>query len=329
VTTLADIRTKVRRLTGRPTAQDITNDQIDEYINTFYLYDFPEELRLFHLNQTFSFVTEANVDQYRMADIPVTTNAGADTAINVYYNLQPPAYVAGYRVFWNQDQSEFFGAYPPLAQINQTVQGDGTTGPYAVTFDSTPILQNSLTIGAVDNTASLIAVEDVPTNSSAGTLREVNVLTAVVGSVGYATGAISVTFANAIPAGNEITFTAVPYAAGRPRSILYFGDVLTLRPVPDSSYKVEIQAFIQPTQLLNDAESPELKQWWQYLAYGAAKKIFQDSGDGDGVQGIMPELMNQEMLALRRSIVQQTNERTATIYTGFNGYPYGNYNNQF
>lgn len=329
MTTLADIRTKVRRLTGRPTAQDITNDQIDEYINTFYLYDFPEELRLFHLNTVFTFATEPNVDRYPMANIAVTTAGGADTAINVYYNLSPPAYVAGYETSFSQSLEQFFTTYPKLAQVNETVQGDGTTGPYTLTFANTPVLQNELTIGAIDNTNTLIAVQDVPTNASVGTLAEMNTGTAVVGSINYLTGAVSVTFANAIPTGNDITFSTVPYAAGRPQALLYYNDVITLRPVPDASYRVEIKAFTQPTQLINDAESPELKQWWQYLAYGAAKKIFQDSGDGDGEQAIMPELMNQEMLALRRSIVQQTPERTATIYTSFNGYPYGNYNNRF
>jgi len=329
VTTLADIRTKVRRLTGRPTAQDITNDQIDEYINTFYLYDFPEELRLFHLQQTFSFVTEANVDQYRMSEIAVTTNTGTDTAINVYYNLSPPAYVSGYEAFWSQAPEQFYRTYPLLAQIEETIEGDGTTGPYTATFPNTPILQNSLTLGGIDNTTSLIAVEDVPSNSTSGTLQEVNLLTAVTGSVNYLTGAVSVTFANAIPSGNQITFSAVPYAASRPRSILYYGDVLTLRPVPDASYRVEIEAFIQPTQLIADAQSPELKQWWQFLAYGAAKKIFQDSGDSAGEQSIVPELMHQEALALRRSLVQQTNQRSATIYTSYNGFPYGNFNNRF
>ena len=39
--TLADIRSKVRRITARPSALQITDAEIDNYINTFYIYDFP------------------------------------------------------------------------------------------------------------------------------------------------------------------------------------------------------------------------------------------------------------------------------------------------
>jgi hypothetical protein len=39
--TLGAIRTKVRRLTRSPNTAQITDNQIDEYVNTFILYDFP------------------------------------------------------------------------------------------------------------------------------------------------------------------------------------------------------------------------------------------------------------------------------------------------
>ena len=66
MSTLADIRVKVRRLTGRPSPQQITDAQIDTYINTFYQYDFPEHLRVFSNETTFTFMTTPNVDTYDM-----------------------------------------------------------------------------------------------------------------------------------------------------------------------------------------------------------------------------------------------------------------------
>ena len=72
-----------------------------------------------------------------------------------------------------------------------------------------------------------------------------------------------------------------------------------------------------------------LKQWWQYLAYGAAKKVFEDSQDPEGKHAIMEEFKEQERLVLRRTIVQRTAQRTATIYTEMVGFPYGNFNNRF
>ena len=60
---------------------------------------------------------------------------------------------------------------------------------------------------------------------------------------------------------------------------------------------------------------PQLSQWWQYIAYGAAKKIFEDRMDTDSLQMIMPEYKNQERLVERRTIVNAASERTATIFT--------------
>lgn len=330
MTTLASIRTKVRRLTGRPSTQQITDAQIDDYVNTFYLYDLPEHLRLFHLHTTFEFMTEAYVDTYDLSTMQVSDGiGGTDNADNIYYNLQPPAYVAGYQSFYSQSPEQFYRTYPPLAQISTTVSGDGTVGPYTYTFESYPILQNSLTIGAVDSTGATVQLVDLPTNATTGTLQVINLGTAVTGSVNYVTGAVSVTFNNTIPSGNDITFTSTPYQPSRPQAVLYYADKIVLRPVPDAPYKVSLQAWKLPTALISSGESPELKQWWQYLAYGAAKKIFEDSQDPEGAGVIMQEFKEQQAMVERRAIVQYTNERTATIYTEMTGFPYGNFNNRF
>jgi hypothetical protein len=91
MTTLASIRLKVRRLTGRPSTQSITDTQIDDYVNTFYLYDVPEELKLASLLTNFEFVAEPNVDVYDLATLQVETSSGVfENAVDVFYNLEPP-----------------------------------------------------------------------------------------------------------------------------------------------------------------------------------------------------------------------------------------------
>ena len=90
-----------------------------------------------------------------------------------------------------------------------------------------------------------------------------------------------------------------------------------------------MNAYKRPSRLLTAASSPEIYQWWQYFAYGAAKKIFEDSQDPEGVNSLMSELKNQERLVLRRTIVERTNSRTATIYTEMNQFPYGNFQGRF
>ncbi len=337
--TLTAIRTKVRRLTGRPSTQQITDSQIDDFVNIFYQYDFPEHLRVFSNKGVFKFVTEANVDQYNMRsvnpaapefnELVVSFDGGNESAADIYYNFQQPVYISGYQSFYSQSREQFFRTYAALGDIFTSLSGDGTVGPYSFTLPNVPILQNSITVGAIDSGDSTIKVVDNPQNRTSGDWLISNSTTPVTGSIDYLTGIGTITFANNIPSGNEITFTFTPYAANRPQAILFYDNILTLRPVPDKPYPVELNAFLTPTGLLNSGESPLLKQWWQYLAYGAAKKIFEESQDPEGVDQIMKGFKEQEHLVLHRHIVQQTNERTATIYTEMTDFPYGNFNNRF
>ena len=122
----------------------------------------------------------------------------------------------------------------------------------------------------------------------------------------------------------------MPYAANRPQGALYYNNIITLRPVPDQVYPVNIMAFKTPLALLASGDNPLLKQWWQYLAYGAAKKIFEDSQDPEGVTAILPEFRAQEAMVLRRTLVQNANQRSATIYQEQAGlFAYGNFNKWF
>lgn len=336
---LGAIRTKVRRLTGRPSSQQISDSQIDEFVNIFYQYDVPEHLRVFSNTGVFTFMTEANVDQYNMKaqnpaaptfnELVVSFDGGVESAVDVFYNLQPPAYIAGYQSFYSQNREQFFRTYPALGDINESLQGNGTPGPYNFTLPNVPMLQNSVTVGAIDNTDSTIKIVDDPQNRTNGNWLLSNSTTSVDGSINYLTGEGSVTFPNNIPFQNEITFTSTPYQPNRPQAVLFYQNIITLRPVPDKPYPVEFNAFLTPTALLQTGDSPELKQWWQYLAYGAAKKIFEDSQDGHGLQHIQAGFKEQENLVLHRHIVQQTNERTATIYTEMTSFPFGNFNNRF
>jgi hypothetical protein len=89
-----------------------------------------------------------------------------------------------------------------------------------------------------------------------------------------------------------------------------------LRPIPDIPYKVEVEVEVRPTELLSNTDAPKIAQWWQYISYGAAKKVFEDRLDQDSIQLIMPEYKQQELLVLRATLMQMSNERSNTIFTG-------------
>src|SRR5207247_3598233 len=102
-----------------------------------------------------------------------------------------------------------------------------------------------------------------------------------------------------------------PYVPSLPLAVLFYDTTFTLRPVPDMAYRVQMDCFIQPTALLANNQQPGLQEFWQYIAYGAAKKVFEDRMDIESVQLILPEYRKQENLILRRTIVQKTNHSTS------------------
>lgn len=318
--TLSDIRAKVRRLTGSPDVTQLTNVQIDENVNTFYVYDMPEQLRLFNLKEEFEFYTQPNIDTY-------------DFPRNTFLTVSPPAYIAGYESFWTQSEDQFYRMYPQLEFIEDISTGNGTAGPYSFTLTNIPFLRGYSAPGN-DTIFSQVLVSGVDASGANQIARddgnggwideEGNTLS---GTVDYVTGEITVTFDSAVT--GTITAQNIPYQAQRPQAILFFNDLFFLRPVPNQTYKVQMETFRTPTQLISSSQEPLLNEWWQYLAFGGAKKILEDRLDIDGLSKILPLLEEQQRLILRRTLVQQTVERTATIYVEQVQFPSNNNFNNF
>lgn len=344
--TLATIRNKVRRITGRPSNASITDAQIDDYINTFYIYDFPEHLRLQNLRVNWQFLTEPNIPIY---DFPK----------DLYLTVMPPIYIDGYQSYMTQSRENFFRINPALNMLRQQVAtGDGNpatiyniqlnigTGKILRGFKHNPP-------GAFAGYASytpahpffagdlcwnvMLYGENVPGVSSAvvddglGNLWDPNTYidstSLPLGTIDYETGAIATAFSNPIGNGNPINAHYVPYVPSRPMSACFFQDQISLYPIPDQAYTVSFECYKYPTALINDTDDPQLREWWQALAYGAADKIFADNGDLDNCAKYRPLLDEQLRLVQRRTLVQQTAERTATIYESqqqISQFPFGN-----
>jgi len=132
--------------------------------------------------------------------------------------------------------------------------------------------------------------------------------------INYQTGAYIITFPFAPDTDQPIGCQLVLMQPAQPRAVLYYANKFVVRPVPDQVYQVNFEVYKRPDFLLSSASEPALQEYWQYIAYGAAKKIFEDRLDMDSVAAITPEFKKQEMLVQRRTLVQNTNQRTATIY---------------
>lgn len=319
--TLTQIRTKVRRLTGSPSVTQLTDVQLDEYVNTFLVYDLPEELRLFNLKVEYEFYTQPNVDTYQFDR-------------NNYLTVSTPLYIAGYEGFWSQSEEQFYRVYPQVEFIEQVATGDGSAGPYSFTLSDVPVLRGYTAPGMPDTIHSQVLISGVDAagtnqiarDDGAGGWIDENGAP-LTGTINYVTGACTVTFDNAVT--GNINAQAIPYQPARPEALLFFNDIFFLRPVPDQAYKVQMEAFVAPLQLLAADDAPLLNEWWQYIAFGAAKKILEDRLDFEGVAKIMPFLDEQQRKVLRRTLVQQTQERTATIYSEQVQFPYSNWYNRF
>jgi len=341
---LTAIMTKVRRLTRTPSTAQLSDAELIEYINTFVLYDFPEHLRTFNLRETFSWTCNPFQDEYRIdllsADFPQYQLRDFK---NLYITVHPPVYMAGFQQFYTQSREQFFGIYPQvrsIASIGST--GDGATTQFTGRINpnqailipgqmtNATILQGKVLFSSVDVNLEGLAMVDVPLIDplTAELLSQGNLYVSgqqpatnptvldATNNINYVTGQFIVTFVTAPQVGAPINSQTVPTAVGIPQALLFYDNMFTLRPVPDQPYTINFEVYRRPFSLNQVSNpNPELEEYFQLIAYGASRKIFQDRMDLDSVGLIDPEFREQMRLCLRRTLIQYTNERTATIYT--------------
>lgn len=146
-------------------------------------------------------------------------------------------------------------------------------------------------------------------------------------TINYQTGEIlGLTFADPIPAGTPIQIQYNPKQFSIPLAILFFQNQFTLAPVPDAGYTIEMTCYRQPIQALlasDMAGNPELSEWWEILAVGAAKKIFEERLDSDGVIFIDKMLKERYDIIETRTYAQIGQESIQTIYTDQLKYQWG------
>jgi hypothetical protein len=317
LSTLAQIKKKVRRLTASPSTNQLSNADLEEYIDTFYEQDFPSALKIWNLHSNLEFFTIPNEDRYSF-----------DT--DKYQAVLPPVYIDGYQSFYSQSQDEFFKIYPRLSTEQNAGAGDGSAGPYTFTLTSVPVLKRQVTVSATASDGSTLSASDVPASpaSNVGTWIDNVTGAALTGAINYVTGVCTITFTNTVDATENLNARFSAYQASRPGAMLFYQDYFILRPVPDKVYRVVIEVYETPSQLLSSddhssSNTTDVKQWWQYIAFGAAIKVLQDRQDMESIQNLIPFFKEQENLILYRTATQQAPERTATIFTDQAGFAQG------
>lgn len=144
------------------------------------------------------------------------------------------------------------------------------------------------------------------------------------GTVNYVTTEIDVTLPVTPMPGTQLNVWAATYQVGRPYNILFWNNELTIRPVPDNVYLVEVETYQTPAQFMSTTNHPVLNQWCQYVAYGASMEILRDRQDMEGVENLMEGFKRQEALVLERQAVEEIGQSNLTLFNSTQiGYGYG------
>ena len=338
--TLTSIIQDIRDLTRGLSPAQISDAKIMYWMNSFILYDFPASLRLSSLKTTFSFYTSPYIDVYQS-----TFTNTADPFYNfsnTYLTTQGPFYCAGYEGQFMQSQSQFYGLYPQIRNIQLLTYGDGATTQFMGVINALQtnqtngaqqlnvcLVRNQVMFDSIDINNNGLVLVDTPISATIGNLSIPNnpptslTLQDANNYVNYLTGQFVITFNTPPLQGANVNSQSLPVAPARPQTLLWFDDQIILRPVPDQPYKIDIDAFIRPSALINAGDMPQLAQWYQYIVYGTATKIFQMRGDEESVARIAPEFKRQELLVMRTTIVQQAKQRVPTIFSHQIGPNYG------
>lgn len=274
--TLADIKTKVRSLTGANSTDQLSDADLSNYINNYYTLTMPFELK----------------EQIQLEFIKFNTFAGQDVYPfpGNFLTDQPMCYADGFPLIFYQDPDVFFQDWPMQVAVDNLAGGDGITSSFAGGLQSPPIIEGSLLI--TDGTQ---IVED----DSDGNLTGDG-----TGTINYITGAYVVNFTLPPSSGATIYAKYQGYDPTRPQGVLFFNNEFTFRPVPDQVYQIQMQGYINPTSLLLAGDTPMLPEWGQVIAYGAALDIFSDRGSLEQYNTYYPILKRFENVALGRTIQQ-------------------------
>jgi hypothetical protein len=356
LTALAFINQKIRRLTGTATSNQLPDVGVatgtgpnatgltmglNNYVNSFYLYDLPAQFRSLKLKDKYTFNTIEGVDTYAFDSEHYTT-------------LEMPCYVAKREVqLWN-DPWSFYATWFNWQHIDTVARGNGTAGPYSWNINApfpppygfpnnSPIIpsfandptnlnypagrnQNILITANVEYGTTMNVSDDGFGNLNGNCLPggTIDYFTGVVTNLNFSSDGINPTV---IPPGQRINMNFIKALPNIPLGILFFQNTLTLRPVPDRGYTVELVTYRQPTQALQNTPAEggvaELNEWWELIAVGAAKKIYEDRLDAEGIALMDKMLKERYDIVYSRTYAQIGSQRIQTLFADQLQYNYG------
>lgn len=297
--TLADIRFKVRQVTGRLSPQEMTTNELDDRINKYYQFTFPAEVKLERQHTFFDFLTTANQATYDFEAV---------TAPEVFTNIEPPATIDNLYLIYYQDPGRFNEENPFQVNRRTPWTGNGVIESFDTMVIGFPIFPGTTVITddveVFEDKNTIFTDEDVLIPGSLGGGALVN----------YSTGSFEVNFATAPANGQIIHLSYVLFQAGRPTAVLFYNNEFKFFVPPDTAYRFRMKGYKVVDPLVNATDTPILSQWGPAIAYGTARDIHADFGEIEAygeVTGLYKEQIGYVMTRTDQNLL---NTRAAPFF---------------
>lgn len=202
---LTTIIKKIRNITGTPDSSQLSNDQIIDYINTYYSFTFPFELKEQINLQPVNFFTHANIDTYAFSGA-FLTNA-------------PQVFVNGYKVEYYESRDVFFQDWPQQYAQDSVATGNNSTKTFTSSTQAFPVIPETffITDGTqiLSDNGAVLSTEQIAIGTAVvGYNSTLDLIPVVPGSISITDGVETFTDAGGILTGDKGGFGTIVYSTG-------------------------------------------------------------------------------------------------------------------
>ena len=123
---LANIRTKLRNVTGMPSQDQMSDASANAYINNYGTYQMPHELKMQIQNNFLDFKTTPGINTYAFP--------------GSYLTDSPGAYADGFPLIFYEDPDIFYQDWPQQYNVDSVAAGNGVQNTFSGTTQGFPII---------------------------------------------------------------------------------------------------------------------------------------------------------------------------------------------
>lgn len=123
---LANIRIKLRNIVGMPSADQLSDDSANAYINNYGTYQMPSELKVQIQNNFLDFMTTPGINTYAFP--------------GAYLTDSPGAYADGFPLIFYEDPDIFYQDWPQQYNVDSVAAGNGVQNQFNGTTQGFPII---------------------------------------------------------------------------------------------------------------------------------------------------------------------------------------------